>query len=73
MGFGNPFIAGTRTLASGKDLKFNATEGNHFRIEVVGKRIAIWMDRQLIADLSDEKMDERVAGKDLTFGGPELC
>lgn len=69
IGFGNPYNAGTRTLASGKDLKFNTSAGNHFRIEVVGKRIAIWMDDQLITDLRDEKMSEVVAGKDLTFGG----
>ena len=69
VGFGNPYNAGTRTLASGKDLKLNATDGNHFRIDVVGKRIAIWMDKQLIIDLRDEKMGDVVADKNLTFGG----
>ncbi len=68
-GFGNPHNAGTRTLASGKGLKLNFTDGNHFRIEIVATRIAIWVDHQLIADLRDEKMGEVVAGKDLTSGG----
>lgn len=69
VGYGNNYNAGTRNLASGKGLQLDATKGNHFRIDVIGNRIAIWLDNQPLVDVLDEKMGEEVAGKKLTYGG----
>ena len=68
-GYGNPVNAGTRTLAEGKGLQLDATAGNRIRLEARGNHIAVWLDGRQFADVRDEKMNEKIAGKTLAAGG----
>ncbi len=69
VGYGNPSSDGSRTLAEGKGLKPDPTNGNKIRIEVCGTRIRIWVDGEKIADLRDDKMGECIGGQTLDHGG----
>jgi len=68
-GFGDPQNDGTRSLAEGKGLKFDAQYGNKFRVEVCGTGIRIWMDGEKIVDVRDAKMRDTIGGKTLDHGG----
>ncbi len=68
-GYGNPVNDGERLLATGEGLKIDRERGNKFRIEVRGQNIKIWVDDAQIADVTDEQMDEKVAGQTLDHGG----
>jgi hypothetical protein len=68
-GWGSPFSEGNRSLAEGRGLKINPTDGNKFRIDVCGTRIQVWMDDAQIADVRDEKMSEVIGDTTLDHGG----
>ena len=68
-GWGNPQRDAARTLASGRGLKPDRVNGNHYRIEVRGQRIQIWVDGQQIVDVTDEKMGATIGGQTLDHGG----
>ncbi len=72
-GYGSPFNAGTRTLAEGKGLKLDPTAGNRIRLEARGNHITVWLDGLQFADVRDEKMSEKIAGKTLAAGGIGFC
>jgi hypothetical protein len=69
MGYGNPRKDAERKLASGRGLKIDRVNGNHFRIEVRGQHIQIRVDDQLVTDVTDEKMDQTIGGQTLDHGG----
>jgi hypothetical protein len=69
MGYGNPHSDADRKLAAGDGLNPDRVNGNHFRIEVRGQRIQVWVDDRQIADVTDEKMDEPIGGQTLDHGG----
>jgi hypothetical protein len=69
IGWGNMRNDGKRTLASGRGLKIDRTNGNKYRLEVRGQRIQIWVDGEHVVDVTDEKMDEMIGGKTLDHGG----
>lgn len=68
-GYGNPTSDGSRTLATGKGLKYNPETGHEIRIDVIGNHIRIWVDGEKIADVQDEKMRDAVGGMTLDHGG----
>jgi small nuclear ribonucleoprotein (snRNP)-like protein len=59
----------TRRLASGDGIKVDQVKGNRVRIDVVGKRIQIWVDDRAIVDVVDEKMDRDFGGQRIDHGG----
>lgn len=69
MGYGNPHTDGDRQLASGGGLNSDRVNGNHYRIEVRGQHIQIWVDDRQLADVTDEKMNETIGGQTLDHGG----
>ncbi len=69
VGFGDPGNDGERTLASGTGLKIDRKHGNKYRIEVKGEDIKIWIDGQQIVNVTDELMDQAIAGQTLDHGG----
>lgn len=60
---------GNRNLGEGQGPKLDSVNGNKFRIEIVGKRIRVWVDGEKIIDVVDEKMNETIGGKTLDHGG----
>ena len=68
-GYGNPYQFATHTLAEGKGLQLDPSTGNRIRLEVRGNHIAAWLDEHPIADVRDEKMSVKFAGKSLAAGG----
>jgi hypothetical protein len=69
IGWFTPKIDGQRSLAQGKGIKVDQTNGNRFRIDVAGQRIQIWADDEKIADVTDAKMTEEIGGITLDHGG----
>lgn len=68
-GWGNPHKDAERKLAAGSGLIQNRTNGNHYRIEVRGQRIQIWVDDKQFVDVVDDKMSETIGGQTLDHGG----
>ncbi len=60
---------GDRSLGQWQGPKLDPVNGNKFRIELLGKRIRVWVDRDKIIDVEDEKMNETIGGKTLDHGG----
>ncbi len=69
MGYGNPRKDAERVLASGSSLHPDWDRGNHYRLEVRGPHIQIWMDDQTVVDVTDDKMGETIGGQTLDHGG----
>ena len=69
VGFGNPTNDGTRTLAKGEGLKTDPANGNRYKLEVLGKRITVWVDDAKVVEIEDEKMCEVIGGTTLDHGG----
>lgn len=68
-GWAIPSGENNRTLAQGRGLKFDHTDGNKFRIDVCGTHIQVWVDGAPLIDLRDEKMGERIGDQVLDHGG----
>jgi len=68
-GFGNPRRDAERELAKGDGLKIDRQNGNKYVIEILRKRIQIWVDGEKIVDVFDDKMDETIGGETLDHGG----
>jgi hypothetical protein len=68
-GYSSPKLDAQRTLAQGKGVKIDQTNGNRYRIDVIGTRIQIWVDDEKIADITDPKMTEEIGGVTLDHGG----
>jgi hypothetical protein len=69
LGWTQPVNDGARELAKGDGLKIDREKGNHFRIDVIGMHIQIWVDGQKIVDLVDEGMSEAHGGTTIDHGG----
>lgn len=68
-GYGNPHTDGDRRLAAGTGLNPDRVNGNHYRIEVRGQHIQIWVDDRQAVDVTDDKMNETIGGQTLDHGG----
>jgi len=68
-GYSSPKLDAQRTLAQGKGIKIDQTNGNRYRIDVIGQRIQIWVDDEKIADVTDAKMSEEIGGMRIDHGG----
>lgn len=68
-GYSAPTKDGSRSLATGKGLKFDAEDGNKFRIELRGPHIQIWVDDEQIVDLRDDEMGKPIGDQTLDHGG----
>ncbi|MEY4490091.1 MAG: hypothetical protein RIQ79_2599, partial [Verrucomicrobiota bacterium] len=69
VGYGDNRNDGERKLASGTDAKLDPVNGNHFRLEVRGERIQIWLDERKLVDVVDPLMGEPIGGQTLDHGG----
>ena len=69
VGYGNPTKDGERMVVRGEGLATDPVNGNRFRLDVRGDRIAVWMDNRPVVDVRDEKMRECIGGTTLDHGG----
>lgn len=60
---------GMRKLAKGQVKRWELNQAKRIAIEVVGDRIQIWVDGELLVDLHDEEMDTEIGGITLDHGG----
>lgn len=68
-GYRSPVNDGINRLAEGAGVVIAKRKVNRMRLEVVGKRIRIWVDDEQMVDFTDDKMDEEIGGVTLDHGG----
>jgi len=69
IGYKSSVNDGLRTLAEGQTEGWKVSQPKRIAIEVVGKRIQVWVDGKELADVRDEDMDKEVGGVTLDHGG----
>ncbi len=69
IGWGSGKSDGERVLGKGTGLSLDRQNGNHFRIDVLGDHIQIWVDGQSLLDVVDHQMGQDIGGQRLDHGG----